>query len=356
MTPHRVSPGGSFEIDRRFPGVGRIRMASGAMSVRQFRDYDALLSKLKKADRVDLLRALKARRITLTELADADRRGQLGAADADVLLSRTLADAIAAVAARKGADAGHFRARLRHLPAELERVRDLADVDWAALARGWTMSAAEWNHVQRATSRLLSLTLGKFHPFTRQVRERFVWKGEPPRVPDLTPEAFERVLGKVPAELRPCYRTLVLTGMRRGEYLRCTLEHLMPELPGIRVPGTKTAASAAVIPVARSVWPWVEAAVPCPVSDWMLRTRWYEACDRAKVARVRLHDLRHCTAQWLVNAGRPEAGVQRFLRHVSPATTRRYTLQRTRSEDAAALAAVLVPVSVPVRKAGRRKA
>jgi integrase len=273
-----------------------------------------------------------------------------------VLLSRSITAAIEAVAAVKGADAAHFRARLRHLPETVERVRDLGNVDWAVLARAWRRSPAGWNHVQRATSRLLSLTLGKFHPFTRQVRERFVWKAEPPRVPDLTPEAFERVLGYVPAELRPCYRTLVLTGMRRGEYLRCTLEHLMPELPGIRVPGTKTAGSAAVIPVARSVWPWIEAAIPCPVSDWMLRTRWYEGCDAAKVARVRLHDLRHCTGQWLVNAGRPEAGVQRFLRHASPATTRRYTLQRTRSEDAAALASVMVPGFVPGRSKGRRKA
>ena len=106
MTPSRTTPGGRLELDRRFPGVGRVRLTSGTRSVVQFRKYDALLTKLYEVDRLDLLRALQQRRVTLKELADADRRGQLGSADADVLLSRSLADAIAAVAAQKGNDGG----------------------------------------------------------------------------------------------------------------------------------------------------------------------------------------------------------------------------------------------------------
>ena len=57
---------------------------------------------------------------------------------------------------------------------------------------------------------------------------------------------------------------------------------------------------------------------------------------------VRLHDLRHFTAQLLVNAGRSEASVQSTMRHATGSMTRRYARQRDRGENAQALADVLL--------------
>ncbi len=57
---------------------------------------------------------------------------------------------------------------------------------------------------------------------------------------------------------------------------------------------------------------------------------------------VRLHDLRHFTAQTLVNAGRSEASVQTTMRHATADMTRRYAKQRERGENAQALAEALL--------------
>lgn len=55
------------------------------------------------------------------------------------------------------------------------------------------------------------------------------------------------------------------------------------------------------------------------------RRQWAEACDMAGVGEVRLHDLRHTFASWLVQDGVPLQEVQRLLGHASIVTTQRYS-------------------------------
>jgi integrase len=159
---------------------------------------------------------------------------------------------------------------------------------------------------------------------------------EQSRVPDLTPDVFWRVMHALPDYLRPPYVTIAATGLRVGEYLALTRDHLMPATCSIRVPGTKTAGSADTVRVD-------ERAVPSPVRYKWLRLHWKRALASAKAETgLRLHDLRHCTGQWLVDAGRPEASVQRTLRHETASMTRRYTMQKDRGEDAKVMADVLL--------------
>ncbi len=182
----------------------------------------------------------------------------------------------------------------------------------------------------------MSLRNNKHHPFRIEVMNSFPTAKEPPgRVPDLTPEGFWRILSQIPEPLRPCYVTLVCTGMRPGEYLRCEEADLMPDILALRVPGTKTAASADVIRLDEESWGWVRQAIPCPISHGVLASRWKTACEAAGYVGLRLYDLRHCHAQWLANAGVPEARIQQSLRHRTPAMTRRYTMQRDKGESAA---------------------
>jgi hypothetical protein len=118
----------------------------------------------------------------------------------------------------------------------------------------------------------------------------------------------------------------------------------MPHTCSIRVPGSKTAASSATIRVGEQLWPWVTACVPAPVGYGWLRIYWKRALKAAGAdTTLRLHDLRHCCGQWLTDAGRPEASVEKTLRHASPTMTRRYTTQRDRGLDAAAMGSILVP-------------
>lgn len=54
------------------------------------------------------------------------------------------------------------------------------------------------------------------------------------------------------------------------------------------------------------------------------RRDWATACDDSGVGHVRLHDLRHTYASWLVQAGVSLQEVQRLLGHRSITTTQRY--------------------------------
>lgn len=97
------------------------------------------------------------------------------------------------------------------------------------------------------------------------------------------------------------------------------------------IPGTKKAGSAAVLRVDPELWPWVTAAVPAPLAYWGLRFHWKRALATAGADQtLRLHDLRHLTAQLLVNAGQTEASVQTTMRHETASMTRRYAAKRPR--------------------------
>ncbi|MEX2156013.1 MAG: hypothetical protein WD773_04145 [Gemmatimonadales bacterium] len=74
---HRTSPNGSYRLDRRFPGLGRIAVASGARTATEFQKRNALLTRLFDRGRLDLLRAIQAGTYSITEVYAADREGRL---------------------------------------------------------------------------------------------------------------------------------------------------------------------------------------------------------------------------------------------------------------------------------------
>lgn len=57
--------------------------------------------------------------------------------------------------------------------------------------------------------------------------------------------------------------------------------------------------------------------------NWRARV-WLPALERAELGHVRIHDLRHTYASWLIQDGIPLEEVGRLLGHVSPLTTRAY--------------------------------
>lgn len=360
----------SLRIDRVFPGIGRIALACGTTLRTERTKIAALLSRLyDHPDLRPLLRALKVGDVTLPELLAADAENRLADLKGERRrLERLLWPAVEAWTPEEGTPTQRrYAVSLRQLKRsgvlpDNARVADLATVEWQGLERGWQGSAADWNHVRRAVSRFLSDLLetddvpGQDHPFrVRLFRKRtknrpplFPRRDEDERVPDLSIAMFWKVVNNVPEFVRPLLVTLAGTGLRVGELLRLTATDLLPATCAIRVPGTKTAGSAATLPVDPSLWPWVVAAVPAPVQYKWLRVYWKRGLKAAGAdPTLRLHDLRHCTGQWLTDAGRPEASVQRTLRHASPAMTRRYTVQRERGEDARTMGGILFPEGSP---------
>jgi integrase len=329
--------------------VGRISCSSRTTDYKEFRRRDGIVTKLADSSQIEVLRALKDGRITIEQLVEADREQRLKTSDLMGMLTlrRPLWTTITATLPAMGrseATRKRYEVSLAALKtkgaaflSEGSTVADLERVPWPELLANWKRSPSDRNHLRRAISSFLTTLLeDKFHPFRRSVIRRIPIAAEPARVPEITPEIFWKILKFVPKKRRACFITLLATGMRVGEYLRCTRFHLKPKTFSIAVPGTKTAGSAEDVSVHPSLWPYIEAAIPAPIGYKALRRFWKAACEKAK-ADVRMHDLRHAFGQWAVNAGVPEARVQSALRHRTAAMTRRYTLANEKGEAAAAV-------------------
>ena len=376
MTPHRMSPGGNYRFDRRFPGVGRIACSSGTQSLKEFRDRDRLLTRLFDNAQLEVLAAFKRGDVTIEQLVEAERQNRLRSDTllADLKLRRPLwraAEEVLPLMGRSPATRQRYYVSFKALRKKARRelgakatVADLGRVEWRTLSARWGKSDADWNHLRRAVSSFLTVLLDdKHHPFRHEVMRRIPKADEGEgRVPDLTPEQFWQIVASAPEHARAPYVVLAASGMRVGEYLRCTRAHLRPATHALEVPGTKTAGSKATIYVDPDLWPWIEAGVPSPLRYKWLRAYWCRACAATGHGRLwsepivregkpvitkrgkpklrwhyqglRLHDLRHCHGQWATDEGAPESKVQAALRHASPTMTRRYVLKKDRGEVA----------------------
>ena len=340
-------------VDRVFPEVGRIALASGATTKTERNKRNALLTRLYDQGRLDLLRAIRDGSLTITEVYGADRAGQLETLTGDrARLGANLQEAVAAWTPRS-ALAEPTRKRYASSFAALERsgvlkasaaVSDLAVVDWAALHATWQGGQSDWNHLRRAVSHFLTMQLGDVHhPFRRAVVKAIPKRKEVERVPDLPPTLFWKIVGAAPEHARAAFVTIAALGLRVGEYLRLTRDHLLPHSYAVQIPGTKTAESAATARVDERLWPWVLQGVPSPLGYKWLRLYWKRAVKAAGApGDLRLHDLRHCFGQWLADAGVQEARIQTGLRHATASMTRRYTKQRDKGESARTMADVML--------------
>ncbi len=351
-----------LRLDRVFPAVGRINLISGASTHAEHAKRDALLTKLYDTGRLEILLAIKAHRLTVNQVYAADMAGRLGFAAADVALRQKLWQAVGLGPDGKETGAGWLptsgrapatRRRAAISMRRLQRsgplsagatIQDLGATNWRALFNAWPTGPAGWNRMRAAVSLFLSMTLAKQHSFRLEVMAAMPRAQEPPGpVPDLTVEAFWRIVGRVPGVLRPAYVLLAATGLRPGEYLRLQGTDLLPLTKSLRVPGTKTAGSADVVRVPAELWPWVAAAVPCPVGYQVLLKRWKHAARAEGHPTLTLYSLRHFFAQQLAEAGAPESRIQQSMRHRSVTMTRRYTRMVDKGENAKVVGAVLAP-------------
>lgn len=354
VTPHRVSPGGTYRIDRVFKGVGRIARASGTRSLKRFRAIDNLLTELHEDGKLDVLRAIRDGSLSPLEVYSASRTGRIPYVASEIVLHQNLWPAVREWLPRSARTKstreryGNSMDRLRDSGALRKNalVSDLARVDWPAVLERWPNSGADFNRMRGTVSRFLTMTLGdKAHPFRRKVMKNFPRGRESRgRVPEINVGRFWAIMEHVPEGLVPCYVTLAVTGLRVGsEYCALQEHHLRPLTREIEVPGTKTEGSADVVKVGPLSWPWIVRAVPAPLKYDSLYRYWRMACEKAGVQNVTMHDLRHLMGQELTEAGRSEASVQSSLRHDTPAMTRRYSMRKDRGENARAMDELMFP-------------
>jgi integrase len=355
---HKQSPGSSYRIDRRYEGVGRIAVVSGATTKDGYRKRLSCLETLFEQGRLDVLRAVERRTLTVTEVYGAMREDRLDAVMAS--LNPNPEDALfwPTIEAWLGPEDGRGVTKRRYActVAKLRRVGIAASestsgltvaqlrlVDWADLHARWGGSKADRNHLRRTMGKFLTDHLGDvYHPLRRAVVKAIPKLKEKPRTPDISPGLFKTVMVHVPDHVRPAFWAIVACGLRVGEYLALQPEHLHPITKSVTVPGTKTDESDNTVSVDPRLWAWVVAGVPAPVRYRWLRLYWKRALKAAGVdTSLRIHDLRHCSGQWAVNEGVAEVHVQTFLRHADASMTRNYTRQKQTGIVSSALADAL---------------
>lgn len=154
-------------------------------------------------------------------------------------------------------------------------------------------------------------------------------------------------------------RLLLLTGARKSEILKARWEYVRLDLRLLIVPLSKSGKprhiplSDEAIAVIRTIprqpgnpWLFPGHAPGKPLSDLYLF--WNRLRCSMGLADVRIHDLRHTFASFLVNAGHSLYEVQKLLGHSDPRTTMRYA-----HLEQASLVAVAETVSVFLARPGR---
>lgn len=247
----------------------------------------------------------------------------------------------------------YIRPRLGHLP--LEDVDPLAVQRWVAdLLAGWPGQKALSVKTVRNAHGLLHKIMAEAVA-QRLIRSNpCVRTGLPERVDYemrfLTEPEAARLLAAMPDHWRPLIATLLGTGLRWGEAVglrvgrvdllagRLTVVETLQELADsaelVFVP-PKSRMSRRTVPLPAYV---VDSLVPLvagkgrddlvftavkggPVRYRVFRSTWVRACAAAGLDGLRIHDLRHTHAAWLISAGVPLTAIQRRLGHASIAVT-----------------------------------
>lgn len=354
--PHRISKGGSYVIDRRITGIGRLAIASGAATQKGLKRRNNLIDRLIDDGRLDILRMIKEKEISITEVLDAANQKQLDMITGGQPLTKPLWDTVKdwtpKPRAGKRAQSPHTIRRYKTSFTQLRTKTDLRDtatiadltrVDWVALDQQWGESNADWNHLRAAVSKFLSDQVGMHSPVRRKVMDGIPKLDDVERVPDISPALFWEIVTATPDHAKASYVVIAALGLDTGEYLDLRKEHLRPHTFSIEALGTKTYARHGVMRVDERMWHWIERGVPSQLQYGWLRIYWKRALAAVGAdTTLRLKDLRHCPAQWATDEKVPARKIQGFMRHGNPKTTARYTQQKDRGEVAAAVADVML--------------
>ena len=200
-------------------------------------------------------------------------------------------------------------------PATVEKLRMMLGRSFE-LARRWEMPGAEINPVR-------GITRFKFD----NARTRY-----------LTADEAERLLQAADNSLNPQLKAIIslllLTGARKSELLNAEWRNVDVARSSWFIPETKT--TPRHVPLSKAA---VEVIKGLPVFDGCpylipnpktrkpystIKRAWDTARTEARLKDVRIHDLRHSAASFLINANIDLFTVGRILGHCSPETSQRY--------------------------------
>jgi hypothetical protein len=211
---------GTIVIDRSFRGVGRIKRATGTNVLKRAERYDQMLSDLYEQDRLDVLKAIRAKAVSIREVwavwQSGDRRKlptiesvkNLDATSATWIKAADCSDAHrqnhrkAFAVLLKGEPAG---ATLVDLPALLKAYK--------GRAKGHVM----FNRVRATVLAFLRDQLGRRHRLYEECMDLAAWQEHAEPGVKLSVDELRGVAERLGGHGGMAW-AMVLSGMRRGEY------------------------------------------------------------------------------------------------------------------------------------------
>lgn len=307
MSPHRDARGyGTLILDQRCGKLGRLKVASGTLDPGVYLELKAMLRRLTRERRWDLLQLLQQRHVKPLELYDALGRGTVGelptAEDVRPLktvVDRALPELDVADSTRAGYQGAfdrlleeHARATLVDLPALLRRQRT------AALASGKRVA---YNRFRAACFSLLRQVLRPDHPILREARAVTALEEDPRAGNPQTPKELRQLVTAL-GDLGPIAWALALTGMRQDEYFAGRWQVLANDR--VHVQGTKSKGSRRLVPL---IYPIAPASVGYKP--------FLSALREVSKGSVQPHDLRKTFSRWGEDAGVPGWRVELYMGH-----------------------------------------
>lgn len=312
-------------IDRTFPGVGRIKKASGTTNPAVKRKINRMLTALNDDGRTDILRAIRDNKLSLMEVHDAYQRRALDQLPTAETV-RGLVDAMTAwvdsLRAREddaerydysrkhitalGTTLGYLRAAapkatLADLPKVLEKLRD-------SLGKPHPRS---FNLARAHAMAFVRATMKRSHPLYLAVVDvdlRKVPKRAPR--PDLAPDWMRAMFPSPETDAVDSIAwSMATTGMGAEEYWG----KWTTMADRVRVYGTKREARVRDVPLVRT-----------PTAPAMHR-RTFEDKVRERTNRaIEPYDLRRCFSRWMESAGVPRIRRKMYMGHATGDVTELY--------------------------------
>lgn len=146
--------------------------------------------------------------------------------------------------------------------------------------------------------------------------------GEKQRHVYLTPAQVRKLMRGTDSLTADMILFAALTGLRRGEMLRLTPDNIRGTL--IVLDSTNKSGRPRTVPMPPEAARIARRRVPFGMGVPLFNKRFRAARVAAGLPHVRMHDLRHTFASWLVQAGESLSSVRDLLGHSSSAVTDRY--------------------------------
>lgn len=314
MTPHRDRGKGTFRLDRRLRGVGRICIASGTSHAPTFRRLNEMLGGLQERGRLDLLRAIRDGQLAPLQVYEAYRVGELDRLPTAETMG-ALAPALAAfVEGYTGSEShkANMKSAVKHITREASATATLAELP--ALVRSLRIGMKD-------TPRMYNVVKATAQAF---VRERYgkaskLWFElagiQPLKVRQqvvkhpATPNEIAAVMVKLGGAERWMVWSLATTGMRPKEYWGEWTNHDQY----VSIAGTKTVGAVRKVP-----------RIDTPIKPQCWYGKFRKALSEASGGQMTPYDLRRTYANWLEDAGIPRTRRRLYLGHSAKDTTDLY--------------------------------